>query len=156
VLYQLSYARRLRRMVPRSVLFFATFLAQYMSARVEIIFSYLHSFGSFGLFCRAIQPRAGFHAFKPNVFACHLIYSQKQSFAGFFGEAVFSDGDYSTIFVTTPEPTVFPPSLIAKRTFSVIAIGLPRTTETLTLSPGMHISAPPRRLASPVTSVVRK
>lgn len=66
------------------------------------------------------------------------------------------DDDYSMIFVTTPEPTVLPPSRIAKRTFSTIAIGLPSVTDILTLSPGMHISAPPRRFASPVTSVVRK
>ncbi len=31
-----------------------------------------------------------------------------------------------------------------------------RSTSTSTLSPGMHISAPPRRLTEPVTSVVRK
>ena len=62
---------------------------------------------------------------------------------------------YSIILVTTPEPTVRPPSRIAKRTPSSIAIGLCNSMVTLTLSPGMHISAP-TRFAVPVTSVVRK
>ena len=62
---------------------------------------------------------------------------------------------YSTIFVTTPDPTVRPPSRIAKRTPSSMAIGLWSSTEIFTLSPGMHISAS-TRLAVPVTSVVRK
>jgi hypothetical protein len=63
---------------------------------------------------------------------------------------------YSLIFVTTPEPTVLPPSRMAKRTPSSMAIGLESSTETRALSPGMHISAPPSKLAEPVTSVVRK
>jgi len=63
--------------------------------------------------------------------------------------------DQSRILVTTPEPTVRPPSRIAKRTPSSIAIGLPNSTVTFTLSPGMHISAP-TKFAEPVTSVVRK
>jgi hypothetical protein len=62
---------------------------------------------------------------------------------------------YSTILVTTPEPTVRPPSRIANRTPSSMAIGLCNSTVTRTLSPGMHISAP-IKLAVPVTSVVRK
>ena len=63
--------------------------------------------------------------------------------------------NYSTILVTTPEPTVRPPSRIANRTPSSIAIGLCNSTVTRTLSPGIHISAP-IKLAVPVTSVVRK
>ena len=59
------------------------------------------------------------------------------------------------IFVTTPEPTVRPPSRIANRTPSSIAIGLCSSTVIFTLSPGMHISAS-TKLAVPVTSVVRK
>ena len=64
--------------------------------------------------------------------------------------------NYSTIFVTTPEPTVRPPSRIAKRLPSSRAIGLCSSTSTFTLSPGIHISAPPRSVVEPVTSVVRK
>ena len=63
---------------------------------------------------------------------------------------------YLMILVTTPEPTVRPPSRMAKRTFSSMAIGEINSTCSCTLSPGMHISAPPSRLAVPVTSVVRK
>jgi len=65
------------------------------------------------------------------------------------------ESDYSTIFVTIPLPTVRPPSRIAKRTPSSIAIGLCNSTDTFTLSPGMHMSAS-IRFAVPVTSVVRK
>ena len=64
--------------------------------------------------------------------------------------------NYSVIRVTIPEPTVRPPSRMAKRLPTSIAIGLPSSTANLTLSPGIHISAPPSRLAPPVTSVVRK
>ena len=63
---------------------------------------------------------------------------------------------YSTILVTTPEPTVLPPSRMANRTPSSMAIGLDSSTKSLALSPGMHISAPPSKLDEPVTSVVRK
>ena len=62
---------------------------------------------------------------------------------------------YSTTLVTTPEPTVLPPSRMANRTPSSMAIGLCSVTIILTLSPGMHMSAP-LRSAVPVTSVVRK
>jgi hypothetical protein len=64
--------------------------------------------------------------------------------------------NYLTIFVTTPEPTVRPPSRMAKRTLASIAIGEPSSIFSFTLSPGMHISAPPSKCAEPVTSVVRK
>ncbi len=62
------------------------------------------------------------------------------------------------IFVTTPEPTVLPPSRIANRRPSSIATGMPSISSTLilTLSPGMHISTPCGRAIEPVTSVVRK
>ena len=63
--------------------------------------------------------------------------------------------NYSMTFVTRPAPTVRPPSRMAKRCVSVIAIGVISSTVTLTLSPGMHISAL-FRMAEPVTSVVRK
>ncbi len=62
---------------------------------------------------------------------------------------------YSMILVTTPEPTVLPPSRIANRTPASIATVFCSSTVSLTLSPGMHISAS-TRLAVPVTSVVLK
>ena len=63
---------------------------------------------------------------------------------------------YLSTFVTTPEPTVRPPSRMANRTLASMAIGEINSTSSLTLSPGMHISASPNSLALPVTSVVRK
>ncbi len=64
--------------------------------------------------------------------------------------------DYSTILATTPAPTVRPPSRMAKRSFSSMAIGVISSTSSSALSPGMIISTPSRSLMIPVTSVVRK
>ena len=63
---------------------------------------------------------------------------------------------YSLTAITTPEPTVRPPSRIAKRRPFSIAIGVISSTSMSTLSPGMHISVPSGRVMTPVTSVVRK
>lgn len=68
---------------------------------------------------------------------------------------IFSNRNYLTIFETTPEPTVLPPSRIAKRRPSSTATGLMSETSILTLSPGMTISTPSGSLMEPVTSVVR-
>ena len=62
----------------------------------------------------------------------------------------------SDIFDTTPAPTVRPPSRIAKRRPSSIAIGLISSTVILMLSPGITISTPSGNSTAPVTSVVRK
>ena len=64
--------------------------------------------------------------------------------------------NYSATSVTTPEPTVRPPSRIAKRRPFSIAMGVISSTFITTLSPGMHISTPSGREMMPVTSVVRK
>src|SRR2546428_14145115 len=58
--------------------------------------------------------------------------------------------------VTMPEPTVLPPSRIAKRSPWSIAIGEIRSAVIVTLSPGITISTPARRATPPLTSVVRK
>ena len=63
---------------------------------------------------------------------------------------------YLTIFMTRPAPTVRPPSRIAKRRPSSMAIGWISSTFISVLSPGMTISVPSGRLTTPVTSVVRK
>src|SRR4030095_13578806 len=63
---------------------------------------------------------------------------------------------YFRIFVTTPAPTVRPPSLIANRNCSSIAIGVISSIVICTLSPGMTISIPSGSSTEPVTSVVRK
>ena len=63
---------------------------------------------------------------------------------------------YSMIVATRPDPTVRPPSRIAKDRPCSIAIGWISSMVISTLSPGMHISVPSGRLITPVTSVVLK
>ena len=64
--------------------------------------------------------------------------------------------NYSSMAMTTPEPTVRPPSRMAKRRPFSMAMGVISSTFMSTLSPGMHISVPSGRVMMPVTSVVRK
>jgi hypothetical protein len=63
---------------------------------------------------------------------------------------------YSLMLATMPAPTVLPPSRMAKRSFSSMAIGTISSTSTVTLSPGITISVPSGSVTTPVTSVVRK
>jgi hypothetical protein len=63
---------------------------------------------------------------------------------------------YSTTSETVPAPTVRPPSRIAKRNPFSIAMGAINSISIATLSPGITISTPAGRCATPVTSVVRK
>ncbi len=63
---------------------------------------------------------------------------------------------YATISLTTPAPTVRPPSRIAKRNSFSIAIGVINSASIATLSPGITISTPSGNVKTPVTSVVRK
>ena len=63
---------------------------------------------------------------------------------------------YSMMPDTTPEPTVRPPSRIAKRSPCSIAIGVISLIVIRMLSPGMTISTPSGSSIVPVTSVVRK
>ena len=63
---------------------------------------------------------------------------------------------YSIIVATRPDPTVRPPSRIAKVRPWLIAIGWISSIVISMLSPGMHISVPSGRLQTPVTSVVLK
>ena len=64
--------------------------------------------------------------------------------------------DHSIIVATAPEPTVCPPSRIAKRRPCSIATLWISSTVISTLSPGMHISVPAGSSQTPVTSVVLK
>ena len=64
--------------------------------------------------------------------------------------------DYSMTLATRPDPTVRPPSRIAKVRPWLIAIGWISSIVISMLSPGMHISVPSGRLQTPVTSVVLK
>ena len=71
--------------------------------------------------------------------------------------ASYQNGEnYSLIAITTPEPTVLPPSRIAKRRPCSMAMGVISSTSISMLSPGMHISTPSGRAITPVTSVVLK
>src|SRR5664279_5133316 len=63
---------------------------------------------------------------------------------------------YSRIFATTPAPTVLPPSRMAKRRPSSMAMGAISLTVMDTLSPGITISLSLASSTAPVTSVVRK
>ena len=67
-----------------------------------------------------------------------------------------SSYNYSMIVATRPDPTVRPPSRIAKRSPCSIATGWISSIVISTLSPGMHISTPSGRSQTPVTSVVLK
>ena len=64
--------------------------------------------------------------------------------------------NYSMTLATTPEPTVRPPSRIAKRSPCSMAMGVIRVISMSMLSPGITISTPSGSLMLPVTSVVRK
>ncbi len=64
--------------------------------------------------------------------------------------------DYSMMEATRPDPTVRPPSRIAKLRPCSIATGWISSMVISTLSPGMHISVPSGSLQTPVTSVVLK
>ena len=64
--------------------------------------------------------------------------------------------DYSMMFLTTPEPTVRPPSRIAKRSPSSIATEWISSHVISMWSPGIHISVPSGSWQIPVTSVVLK
>ena len=67
-----------------------------------------------------------------------------------------SSYNYSMIVATRPDPTVRPPSRIAKVRPWLIAIGWISSIVISMLSPGIHISFPSGRLQTPVTSVVLK
>ena len=64
--------------------------------------------------------------------------------------------NYSIISLTTPAPTVRPPSRTANRTSFSMAIGVISCASIVTLSPGITISTPSGNVNTPVTSVVRK
>ena len=63
---------------------------------------------------------------------------------------------YSITEATRPDPTVRPPSRIAKVRPWLIAIEWISSIVISMLSPGMHISVPSGRVITPVTSVVLK
>ena len=87
---------------------------------------------------------------QPRVLETRTLPIELHSFLKLISEA------YSIILVTTPAPTVLPPSRIANFKPSFIAIGLIKVTVIFALSPGIIISVPSGNVTSPVTSVVLK
>src|SRR5207344_3305560 len=84
---------------------------------------------------------------------CHVLFSRirylleyfDRSAAGYLRptlRAARCRGCYLMTLMTTPEPTVRPPSRMAKRRPSSMAIGFPSETCISVLSPGMTISVP--------------
>jgi hypothetical protein len=63
---------------------------------------------------------------------------------------------YAMTSVTTPAPTVWPPSRIANRTPFSKAIGVISSASNSMLSPGITISTPGFKVTLPVMSLVRK
>ena len=119
----------------------------------------------FGVFNMLMTPLAVFLNMKFTFFlkvtSCHIIatmalVTDKRYVISHFSHENLRSANYARIFVTTPEPTVRPPSRIAKRKPSCMAMGANNSMVNSTLSPGMTISRPPIRVAAPVTSVVRK
>ena len=112
-----------------------------------------------------LYPAAAFTQGRPPLRPDGAAGTHKSSALPFFGQQkslgiaeaflCFSAYAYFLILDTTPEPTVLPPSRIAKRRPSSTATGLISETSILTLSPGMTISTPSSSLMEPVTSVVR-
>src|SRR5262249_10582546 len=111
---------------------------------------------------RPVVPLSRIATLQPDVFTYHITTSDKKPASRPAGgrvgraHACLRTDLYSRILVTTPDPTVLPPSRMANRLPSCMAIGCCSSTSSATLSPGMHISAPPISFVVPVTSVVRK
>ena len=81
-------------------------------------------------------------------FAIGASYEDSCSGYTFFGHV------YSPTLVITPEPTVLPPSRMAKRSPSSSAIGTMSLADILAWSPGITISMPFGSSIEPVISVV--
>ena len=91
-------------------------------------------------------PKDNFYYFMP---------PHSKEYGGNLQYYLFSN-NYARMLETTPDPTVLPPSRIAKRSPSSQAIGVMSSTVISTLSPGRHISTPSGSSITPVTSVVLK
>ncbi len=95
------------------------------------------------------------HNFYPGKSGFKISNSRLRVFARNLESGIWNS-NYSTISDTVPAPTVRPPSRIANRSPFSIAIGAISSISIWMLSPGITISTPAGRFATPVTSVVRK
>ena len=110
------------------------------------------------LFLSFLQKEEGIPSSHFMTFEIPSLFFYFRYFSGSFWERPRKNmnTDYSMISVTTPDPTVLPPSLIANLSPSSIAIGWISSIDIVTLSPGMHISVPSGSCSVPVISVVLK
>ncbi len=163
----------------RTPLLLPRLLVQRMTAKLRAILHQLKALSPSSLLTYPVIPQPRLRAFQPNILthcpslpahaeaargakllilaarAARFILSTQTSTFSPRPKTPLASNQART-FVTIPEPTVRPPSRIAKRLPSTSAIGLPNSTSRPMLSPGIHISAPPSNLTPPVTSVVRK
>ena len=140
-LYLLSYLRKLYILL--SFCYHKRLSGHSPGNRFSILFVILfHSFVHFQATEKPVEPK--FYGYL--TFGHKLSYDNKSIFRLY----------YSMIVATRPDPTVRPPSRIAKRSPCSIATGWISSTVISTLSPGMHISVPSGSSQTPVTSVVLK
>ncbi len=133
------------------------FLVQCVAAAAATIFLELEPVRrALLILCRHVVALFALRALQNNVISRHtswlLVASSRLSVLSDLLTAVF----YSTISLTVPAPTVLPPSRIAKRSPFSIAMGAISVISIWMLSPGITISTPSGRFATPVTSVVLK
>ena len=115
------------------------------------------------ILCRHVIALFALGALQNNVISWH-IFSQLSVIGCQLSASAFpttdnrllTTNDYSTISDTVPAPTVLPPSRMAKRRPFSMAMGAISVISIWMLSPGMTISTPAGRFATPVTSVVLK
>ena len=140
MLYQLSYSPNIIYKLPSTNLL--CFFKNNMLPENRVIFFKFYSFRmKFSAFGNGVAIPCASCTFKLNDIS-FTIASHNLS--------------YSTISVTTPAPTVCPPSRIANLNSLSIAIDVIKETSNSTLSPGITISVPSGNVTTPVTSVVLK
>jgi hypothetical protein len=134
----------LRLFVPRMLAATAAKLLEFQALRRRLLILRRHIVATFAV-----------RALKHNIITRHN--SPSRTHRNFNKDQMKKLYDYySTTSETVPAPTVRPPSRIANRNPFSIAIGAINSISIATLSPGITISTPSGRCATPVTSVVRK
>ena len=150
---------------------FGFFVARVLAATATEFAEFQAIRRGFLILGRHVVPALAITTLKHNVIAWHLLISYFLfSIANFIADLIKHRSlssnrqsaianrqyRYSTMSETVPAPTVRPPSRIAKRSPFSIAIGAINSISIATLSPGITISTPVGKAATPVTSVVRK
>ncbi len=115
--------------------------------------------GGFLVFCRCVITFLTLSALQNNIVSRHIVNPWRSAVGYLYlltNNYRFTFLNYSTMEETVPAPTVLPPSLIANLNPFSIAIGLINSISISILSPGITISTPSGRFATPVMSVVLK